>query len=163
MTDPDGPLFPMASVPYPASKAALNMVTAMYAKELRDTPIKVNAANPGYCATDLNGHRGFRTPEQGAGSCAAGHAACRAGRMACSGDTCGPPAAPARTACCPGDRPRPPGHSSMREPMTRVRSRGSWKYSVASAVIRDVARKRRLRHRLRPGVLPRYRSMRDRK
>jgi len=66
MTDPDSPLYPMASVPYPASKAALNMVTAMYAKELRDTPIKVNAANPGYCATDLNGHRGFRAPEQGA-------------------------------------------------------------------------------------------------
>jgi NAD(P)-dependent dehydrogenase (short-subunit alcohol dehydrogenase family) len=66
MTDPDSPLWPMASVPYPSSKAALNMVTAMYAKELRDTGIKVNAANPGYCATDLNGHSGFRTPEQGA-------------------------------------------------------------------------------------------------
>jgi NAD(P)-dependent dehydrogenase (short-subunit alcohol dehydrogenase family) len=67
MTDPDSPLYPMASVPYPSSKAALNMVTAMYAKELRDTPIKVNAANPGYCATDLNGRSGFRSPEQGAG------------------------------------------------------------------------------------------------
>jgi NAD(P)-dependent dehydrogenase (short-subunit alcohol dehydrogenase family) len=66
MTDPDSPLWPMASVPYPASKSALNMVTAMYAKELRSTPIKVNAANPGYCATDLNGRSGFRTPEQGA-------------------------------------------------------------------------------------------------
>jgi NAD(P)-dependent dehydrogenase (short-subunit alcohol dehydrogenase family) len=66
MTDPQSPLFPMASVPYPASKAALNMITAMYAKELKDTPIKVNAANPGYCATDLNAHNGFRTPEQGA-------------------------------------------------------------------------------------------------
>jgi len=66
MTDPHSPLFPMAAVPYPASKAALNMVTAMYAKELADTPIKVNAANPGYCATDLNDHRGFRAPEQGA-------------------------------------------------------------------------------------------------
>jgi NAD(P)-dependent dehydrogenase (short-subunit alcohol dehydrogenase family) len=66
MTDPDSPLWPIASVPYPASKSALNMATAMYAKELRDTPIKVNAANPGYCATDLNGHSGFRTPEQGA-------------------------------------------------------------------------------------------------
>jgi NAD(P)-dependent dehydrogenase (short-subunit alcohol dehydrogenase family) len=67
MTDPDSPLWVMgASVPYPASKTALNMVTAMYAKELRDTPAKVNAANPGYCATDLNGHSGFRTPEQGA-------------------------------------------------------------------------------------------------
>jgi NAD(P)-dependent dehydrogenase (short-subunit alcohol dehydrogenase family) len=66
MTDPDGPMSGMASVPYPSSKTALNMVTAMYAQELRDTAIKVNAANPGYCATDLNGRRGFRTPEQGA-------------------------------------------------------------------------------------------------
>ncbi|MGW4502309.1 SDR family oxidoreductase [Micromonospora sp. NPDC004336] len=66
MTDPQGSFFALASVPYPASKAALNMVTAMYAKELRDTPIKVNAANPGYCATDFNGHSGFRTAEQGA-------------------------------------------------------------------------------------------------
>jgi NAD(P)-dependent dehydrogenase (short-subunit alcohol dehydrogenase family) len=66
MTDPGSPLYPMASVPYPSSKTALNMVTAMYAKELRDTPIKINAANPGYCATDLNGHSGRRTPEQGA-------------------------------------------------------------------------------------------------
>lgn len=66
MTDPASPMYPMASVPYPSSKTALNMVTAMYAKELRDTPIKVNAANPGYCATDLNGRSGFRTPEQGA-------------------------------------------------------------------------------------------------
>jgi len=66
MTDPDSPLWQLTSVPYPASKTALNMVTAMYAKELRDTPIKVNAANPGYCATDLNGHQGFLTAEQGA-------------------------------------------------------------------------------------------------
>jgi NAD(P)-dependent dehydrogenase (short-subunit alcohol dehydrogenase family) len=66
MTDPESPLYPMASVPYPSSKTAVNMITAMYAKELRDTPIKVNAANPGYCATDLNGNSGFRTPEQGA-------------------------------------------------------------------------------------------------
>jgi NAD(P)-dependent dehydrogenase (short-subunit alcohol dehydrogenase family) len=65
-TNPSSPLYWMASVPYPSSKTALNMVTVMYAKELRDTLIKVNAANPGYCATDLNGHGGFRTPEQGA-------------------------------------------------------------------------------------------------
>ena len=65
-TDPDSPLYPMASVPYPSSKTALNMITAMYAKELRDTSIKVNAANPGYCATDLNGRSGYRTAEQGA-------------------------------------------------------------------------------------------------
>jgi NAD(P)-dependent dehydrogenase (short-subunit alcohol dehydrogenase family) len=66
MTDPDGPMAAMASVPYPSSKAAVNMVTAMYAKELKTTPIKVNAANPGYCATDLNANSGFRTPAQGA-------------------------------------------------------------------------------------------------
>jgi NAD(P)-dependent dehydrogenase (short-subunit alcohol dehydrogenase family) len=65
-TDPGSPMAGMASVPYPSSKTALNMVTAMYAKELRDTPVKVNAANPGYCATDLNGNSGFRTAEQGA-------------------------------------------------------------------------------------------------
>ncbi|SHM88921.1 SDR family oxidoreductase [Cryptosporangium aurantiacum] len=66
VSDPENPLYQLTGIPYPASKTALNMVTAMYAKELRDTPIKVNAANPGYCATDLNEHAGFRTPAQGA-------------------------------------------------------------------------------------------------
>ncbi|WP_327141101.1 SDR family oxidoreductase [Nocardia sp. NBC_01327] len=66
MTDPESPMWPMAAIPYPSSKTALNMITAMYAKELWDTPIKVNAANPGYTATDLNGNTGFRTPTQGA-------------------------------------------------------------------------------------------------
>jgi NAD(P)-dependent dehydrogenase (short-subunit alcohol dehydrogenase family) len=56
----------MTALAYPSSKTALNMITVMYAKELADTPIKVNAANPGYCATDLNHHSGFRTPQQGA-------------------------------------------------------------------------------------------------
>ena len=64
--DREGPLWPMVSIPYVSSKTALNMVTAQYAKELWDTPIKVNAANPGYCATDLNNHSGFRSAEQGA-------------------------------------------------------------------------------------------------
>ena len=66
MTDPDGPMAAMASIPYPSSKTALNMVTAMYAKELRDTPVRVNAANLGYCATDLNGRSGFRAAAEGA-------------------------------------------------------------------------------------------------
>src|ERR1700722_1264155 len=51
----------------------------------------------------------------------------------------------------------------MREPMMTVRSRGSWKYSAASAVICDVAMNRRLRQRLRPGVSPGTSSMRDTK
>ena len=36
------------------------------AHELRDKRIKVNAACPGYVATDLNGHTGPRSVEQGA-------------------------------------------------------------------------------------------------
>ncbi|MFD1545744.1 SDR family oxidoreductase [Nonomuraea guangzhouensis] len=64
--DPDGPMWPHNYMHYNSSKSALNMVTVSYAKELWDTPIKVNAANPGYCATDLNGHSGHRTAEQGA-------------------------------------------------------------------------------------------------
>lgn len=54
------------AIAYPASKAALNMVTVQYAKELAPTGIKVNAADPGYTATDLNGHRGTQTVEEGA-------------------------------------------------------------------------------------------------
>ncbi|WP_435603046.1 SDR family oxidoreductase [Streptomyces sp. bgisy130] len=54
------------AVAYPPSKTFLNAVTVQYAKELSDTNILINAACPGYCATDLNGFRGFRTPEQGA-------------------------------------------------------------------------------------------------
>ena len=51
---------------YSASKAALNMLTVQLARELRDTPIKVNSACPGYTATDLNGFAGTDTPAQGA-------------------------------------------------------------------------------------------------
>jgi len=67
MTDPASPLAQMpAGLAYPSSKAALNMITAMYAKELRDTPIKVNAANPGYTKTDLNRNSGLRSATEGA-------------------------------------------------------------------------------------------------
>jgi NAD(P)-dependent dehydrogenase (short-subunit alcohol dehydrogenase family) len=57
-----GPL----SVAYAPSKTFLNAVTVQYAKELRDTNILINAACPGFVATDLNSFRGVRTPEQGA-------------------------------------------------------------------------------------------------
>ncbi|MGW4243845.1 SDR family oxidoreductase [Nocardia sp. NPDC004722] len=66
-TDPNNPMSQMVSaIPYTSSKTAVSMVTVLYAMELRDTAIKVNAANPGYTATDLNGNSGFRTVEQGA-------------------------------------------------------------------------------------------------
>ena len=51
---------------YAPSKTFLNAVTVQYAKELRDTKILINLACPGFVATDLNGFRGVRSPEQGA-------------------------------------------------------------------------------------------------
>lgn len=54
------------SAAYSPSKTYLNAVTVQYAKELADTNILVNAGCPGFVATDLNGFRGHRTPEQGA-------------------------------------------------------------------------------------------------
>ncbi|WP_428965039.1 SDR family oxidoreductase [Micromonospora fluostatini] len=54
------------AIAYQSSKTALNFVTLAYAKELRDTAVKVNAANPGFVATDMNHRRGHRTVEEGA-------------------------------------------------------------------------------------------------
>jgi len=51
---------------YSASKTALNAITLALAMELESTRIKVNAACPGFTATDLNNFRGTRTVEQGA-------------------------------------------------------------------------------------------------
>jgi NAD(P)-dependent dehydrogenase (short-subunit alcohol dehydrogenase family) len=48
---------------YPSSKAALNMVTTMYAKSLPD--VRVTAVDPGYTATDLNGFTGTQTLAEG--------------------------------------------------------------------------------------------------
>jgi NAD(P)-dependent dehydrogenase (short-subunit alcohol dehydrogenase family) len=66
MLDQHSPLWQINNMPGCSSKAALNMVTVAYAKELWDTPVKVNACDPGWCATDANGHTGFRTAAQGA-------------------------------------------------------------------------------------------------
>jgi NAD(P)-dependent dehydrogenase (short-subunit alcohol dehydrogenase family) len=51
---------------YNASKAAVNMLTVQLAAELQETGIKVNSADPGFTATDLNSHRGIQTISQGA-------------------------------------------------------------------------------------------------
>jgi NAD(P)-dependent dehydrogenase (short-subunit alcohol dehydrogenase family) len=48
---------------YTASKAALTMLTTQYAKAFPD--IRVNAADPGYTATDLNAHSGPQTVTEG--------------------------------------------------------------------------------------------------
>jgi NAD(P)-dependent dehydrogenase (short-subunit alcohol dehydrogenase family) len=51
---------------YSSSKAALNMMTVQFANELKSAGIKVNSANPGFTATDMNQNRGTKTVEQGA-------------------------------------------------------------------------------------------------
>ncbi len=56
----------LGSAGYCASKTALNMFTVKFAKELAAEGIKVNAADPGLTATDLNGHIGNRTPRDAA-------------------------------------------------------------------------------------------------
>jgi len=48
---------------YPATKAALNMITVQYARALDG--VRVNAVDPGFTATDLTGHRGFQTVAEG--------------------------------------------------------------------------------------------------
>ena len=65
-SDPDSPWSQFAMLGYSTSKTALNGVTVQFANELRKTKIKINSVCPGYVATDLNGHAGHRTPEQGA-------------------------------------------------------------------------------------------------
>lgn len=53
---------------YVPSKTALTAVTMMYARDLVDERILVNAVCPGFVATDLNNHHGVLTPAEGARS-----------------------------------------------------------------------------------------------
>ena len=53
----------IASPLYPASKSAVTMMTAQYAKAIPE--VRFNAADPGYTATDLNGHSGHQTVTEG--------------------------------------------------------------------------------------------------
>ncbi|MGW0969265.1 SDR family oxidoreductase [Streptomyces sp. NPDC002516] len=64
ISDPASPTHFYPGLAYPASKAAVNMLTVQYAKAFPG--IRVNAVEPGYTATDLNGNTGTQTVEQGA-------------------------------------------------------------------------------------------------
>lgn len=48
---------------YGSSKAALNMLTVQYARQLPN--LRINTVDPGYTATDFNGHRGPQTVTEG--------------------------------------------------------------------------------------------------
>ncbi|HEX3496006.1 MAG TPA: SDR family NAD(P)-dependent oxidoreductase, partial [Methylocella sp.] len=64
--DPTSVIYPTKVMGYNSSKTALSAITVAFAKELAPQGVKVNAAAPGYTATDLNGHRGHRTVQQAA-------------------------------------------------------------------------------------------------
>jgi len=61
---PESPTFFYPGVAYPASKSAVNMITVQFAKQF--PTMRVNAVEPGYTDTDLNGHTGTQTVEDGA-------------------------------------------------------------------------------------------------
>ena len=65
-SDPSSPFASAKYLAYNSSKSAVNAITVQLAWELRDTKVKVNAADPGYVATDMNQHQGVRSVEQGA-------------------------------------------------------------------------------------------------
>ncbi|MGB7157376.1 MAG: SDR family oxidoreductase [Tepidisphaeraceae bacterium] len=68
-SDPKWPFYGTNWLAYDASKTAINAFTVHLAHELKDTPIKVNAADPGWVKTDmgtdaapLNVTQGAETP-----------------------------------------------------------------------------------------------------
>jgi len=62
-SDPERVESSFTSLPYPSSKAALNMITTQYARELPE--FRINAADPGYTATEFNDHSGYQTVQEG--------------------------------------------------------------------------------------------------
>jgi NAD(P)-dependent dehydrogenase (short-subunit alcohol dehydrogenase family) len=64
LADPGHPAYRYPGVAYPASKAAVNMITVQYAKAHPE--MRINAVEPGFTATDLNMGAGTQTVEEGA-------------------------------------------------------------------------------------------------
>jgi NAD(P)-dependent dehydrogenase (short-subunit alcohol dehydrogenase family) len=63
LQDPGHDEYPVRTVPYAASKAAVVALTVQYAKNLPG--MRVNASDPGYTATDFNQHSGHQTVTEG--------------------------------------------------------------------------------------------------
>ncbi len=63
VSTPNTPAYAYPGVAYPASKTAVNMISVQYAKAFPN--MRINAAEPGFTKTDLNGNTGTQTVEQG--------------------------------------------------------------------------------------------------
>lgn len=63
VTDPSRVESTINGLGYTTSKAAVIMLTLQYSKLLPG--VRVNAIDPGYTATDLNGHNGYQTVTEG--------------------------------------------------------------------------------------------------
>jgi len=64
ISTPGNPRHAYPGVAYPASKVAVNMITVQFAKAF--PAMRINAVEPGFTKTDLNGNTGIQTVEQGA-------------------------------------------------------------------------------------------------
>ena len=53
INDPSSIVYGVMGPAYQSSKVAINSLTALFAKELKDTNCKVNSASPGWCRTDM--------------------------------------------------------------------------------------------------------------
>ena len=63
---PGSPIYDAKTPAYDASKTAVNAYTVHLAWELKDTPIKVNAAHPGWVKTEMGGEGAMMEIEEGA-------------------------------------------------------------------------------------------------
>jgi len=81
-SDPAWEFAPFKLLAYNSSKTALNALTVQLAADLKSTPIKVNAADPGYTATDMNQNQGTRTSSRGPGRLSAWPHCHRTARLA---------------------------------------------------------------------------------
>lgn len=61
-TDPSSPYYQVIVPAYQTSKTALNGITVALAKQLTDTPIKVNSVCPGFVQTDLTPQNRSQAP-----------------------------------------------------------------------------------------------------
>lgn len=66
VSDLKHPYSQVQAMGYSSSKTAVNALTVAFAKELMDYGISVNSVDPGYTATDFNGHTGYRTVAEAA-------------------------------------------------------------------------------------------------